>query len=139
MASPNGLTIKNGRVYFTNVLALDAKYNCIGTSRNKNMTYVDVLNFTAQVRLIIKAEPNSTALGFTVYMAEIVEMIFEQVNQFRVTNLQLAYFKASQVLDQLRGTKLFGTGFPIVPLQVPSSLVLDNYDAVVYFDKSQRA
>jgi hypothetical protein len=74
-------------VYYTNVLAFDAKYNCLGTTRNKNMTYVDVLNFTAQVRLIIKADPTHSALAFTVFATEIVEMTFQPINQYKVINL----------------------------------------------------
>jgi hypothetical protein len=43
-------------------------------------------------------------------------MKFKPVGQFYVGDVDLAMFKANEVIKNLKGTKVFGTGFPIIPL-----------------------
>ncbi len=66
IASPNNLVIKHGRETARNVLQLDVTYNCVVKTRNKNIAPIDVLNFTAQVRLFIKPQAEKITLDFSI-------------------------------------------------------------------------
>jgi hypothetical protein len=39
-------------------------------------------------------------------------MNFVPLDPYRVENLQLALFKATEIIRALKGMKIFGTGFP---------------------------
>lgn len=45
-----------------------------------------------------------------------MNMEFKPVGDFYVTNLNLALFKANEVLDRLKKNRVFGTGYPLIPL-----------------------
>lgn len=123
LASPNNLKIYHGRDTYRNILAMDVTYNCIGQTRNKNIQYVDVLNFTADVKLFIRPAAEKTHLTFTIAEAEVMNMEFKPAGQFYVTNINLALFKANQVLQKLRGLHVFGTGFPSLAREYPATEV----------------
>ncbi len=61
-------------------------------------------------------------------------MSFTPVNGFIVTNMNLALFKASQVLQKNLNWRVFGSGFPSLPRQSPKTRV--DQDSVIYYDAS---
>ena len=63
-------------------------------------------------------------------------MSFEPVGDFHVSNINLAMFKANQILHKLKGVKVFGTGFPSLPREFPKTEVTEDY--VIYYDGSHK-
>jgi hypothetical protein len=51
-----------------------------------------------------------------------------------VTNIALATYKANQVLHKLIGTTTFGTGYPILPRELPKTRVDTDY--AFFYDAS---
>jgi hypothetical protein len=45
-------------------------------------------------------------------------------------------FKANEVLRKLRGIKVFGSGFPSLPRELPATEVTDDY--TIFYDNSQK-
>ena len=56
------------------------------------------------------------------------------MNGFIVTNMNLALFKASQVLQKNLNWRVFGSGYPSLPRQSPITRV--DADTVIYYDAS---
>jgi len=73
-------------------------------------------------------------LDFQIVDAEVMSLSFTPVNGFIVTNMNLALFKASQVLKKNLNWNVFGSGFPSLPRQSPKTRV--NNDSVIYYDAS---
>jgi hypothetical protein len=63
-----------------------------------------------------------------------MSLSFTPVNAFIVTNMNLALFKASQVLKKNLNWKVFGSGFPSLPRQTPMTRV--DSTQVIYYDTS---
>ena len=61
-------------------------------------------------------------------------MSFKPVGDFYVNNLNLAMFKVDQILQKLKGQRVFGTGFPSIAREYPKTEVGEDY--VVYYDGS---
>lgn len=95
---------------------------------------MDILQFIAETRIYIKAFADKKTLNFQVLDADVMSLSFTPVNNFIVTNMNLALFKASQVLKKNIGSSVFGTGFPSLSRQSPVTRV-DN-DSVIYYDSS---
>lgn len=53
-ASADRLKIRHGRDSHRNVLELDVTYACTAKTRDRNYQYVDVLNFSADVKFFIE-------------------------------------------------------------------------------------
>lgn len=92
------------------------------------------MNFSADVRFFIEARADKIELDFTIVDAEAVNLNFKPVGSYFVGNINLALFKANQVLHKLKGTKVFGTGFPSLAREAPGTEVTQDY--VVYYDLS---
>lgn len=50
-------------------------------------------------------------------------MEFRPVGSYFVTNINLALFKAHEVMKKMVGSKVFGTGFPSLAKEHPSTEV----------------
>lgn len=57
---------------------------------------------------------------------------FEPVGSYYVNNLNLAMFKASQLLAKLQKTPVFGNGYPLNYKEYPKTEVRESF--VVYYD-----
>ena len=82
-----------------------------------------MLKFNAGVKLYIKVEAKQVHLDFTIVGTEMVNLNFEAAGQYVVNNMELAKFKANKILDQLKNTRTFGSGFPTVVRDIPKTLV----------------
>ncbi len=100
----------------------------------KTAESLDILQFIAETRFYIKAGADKLALNFEIVEAEVMSLSFTPVNAFIVTNMNLALFKASQVLKKNLNWKVFGSGFPSLPRQTPKTRVDSNQ--VMYYDTS---
>jgi hypothetical protein len=63
-----------------------------------------------------------------------MNLSFQPVGNYFVSNLNLAMFKANSVLRRLANTYTFGTGFPTIPRETPRTKVSRDY--VLYYDSS---
>lgn len=61
-------------------------------------------------------------------------MTFSPVDNFYVSNLNLAMFKADQVIKKNLKHRVFGCGFPSLPRESPRTRV--DHDYVIYYDAS---
>ena len=135
-ASADRLLIRHGRDTRSNILTLDVSYTCTAKTRNKTASSVDVLNFAADVKFFIEPKADKIALDFSIQDAEVLNLTFKPVGQYYVGNINLALFKVNEILKKLRGTKVFGTGFPTLARELPFSEVTETY--VIYSDRSHR-
>lgn len=71
-------------------------------------------------------------MNFEITDATVKSLSFTPVNNFFVTNLNLAFFKAEQVLKKNIGQKVFGTGFPTIPMQFPKTSL--DREKVMFYD-----
>lgn len=63
-----------------------------------------------------------------------MSLSFKPVNNFIVTNMNLALFKATQILKKNLNWRVFGSGFPSLARQSPKTRV--DKDSVIYYDAS---
>jgi hypothetical protein len=63
-----------------------------------------------------------------------MSLSFTPVNGFFVTNMNLALFKATEVLKKNLNWRVFGSGFPSLPRQTPMTRV--DASQVIYYDSS---
>ena len=70
------------------------------------------MKFTASTRLYIAASLTTKTLSFKISEAQIDDLSFEPVDKYVVKNIELAEFKATQVLKKVENSNVFGTGFP---------------------------
>lgn len=76
-------------------------------------------------------------MGFKIMFGDILNLSFEPVGQYYVNNIKLAMFKAVSVLNNIKNTYTFGTGFPSLPRALPKAQVEENL--VLYYDSSSFA
>lgn len=133
-ASADKLSIRHSRDLHNNLYVVDVSYTCTAKTRDRTYKYVDVLNFMADVRFYVEAKADKVTLDFTIVDAEAINMDFKPAGSYYVGNINLALFKTNQVLSKLKGTKVFGSGFPTLAREVPSTEVSQDY--VVYFDQA---
>ncbi len=93
---------------------------------------MDILQFIAQTKFYIRAYADKLALNFDLHEADVLSLSFTPVNSFIVTNMNLALFKANQVIQKHLKSKLFGSGFPSIPRASPKTRVDTNY--TIYYD-----
>jgi len=55
-ASPDRLSIRHSRDLHNNLYVLDVTYTCTAKTRDRTYKYIDVLNFSADVRFYIEAK-----------------------------------------------------------------------------------
>ena len=60
--------------------------------------------------------------------------MFKQVGNYVVTDLKLAEFKVNMALRSLVGYKVFGSGYPVWPRDLPSIWIKDDY--ILIYDSS---
>ena len=53
--------------------------------------------------------------------------MFKSIEGFVINNTNLAAFKINQVLNNLKGLRTFGTGFPTWPRDHPNIWISDNF------------
>ncbi len=92
------------------------------------------MQFIAETKFYIKAEADKLHLNFEIVDTEVLSLSFTPVNYFIVTNMDLALFKATQVLKKNLHTRVFGSQFPSLPRQSPRTRV--DKDSVIYYDAS---
>jgi hypothetical protein len=63
-----------------------------------------------------------------------MSLSFTPVNGFIVTNMNLALFKATEVLKKNLNWRVFGSGFPSLPRDMPLTRV--DATQVIYYDSS---
>lgn len=51
-------------------------------------------------------------------------------------NINLAMFKVNQILQKLKGVKVFGSGFPTLAREYPKTEITEDY--VIYYDGSHK-
>ena len=73
-------------------------------------------------------------LNLEVARAEVINANFYSAGDFYVNNLDLAMFKMDEVLKKLHKNKVFGDGFPILPLENPKVSMNENY--TLFYDPS---
>ncbi len=73
-ASPNNLSIKHGRDFRNNVLVLSISYTCTAKTRDRNLKYIDVLNFNADVRYLIQPKAEKVTLDFSIVGVDLVNL-----------------------------------------------------------------
>ena len=122
-ASKNNLVLKSEREFNSNTYSLAIEYNCSMKTTTKTAESLDILQFIAETKLYIRAGADKLALNFEIIEAEVMSLSFTPVNAFIVTNMNLALFKASQVLKKNLNWKVFGSGFPSLPRQTPMTRV----------------
>jgi hypothetical protein len=88
------LSIKHGRETRNNILVLSVTYACTAKTRDRSLKYVDILNFTSDVKLMIEPKAEARSITFKVQDIDIVNMEFRPVGQYYVQNINLAMFKA---------------------------------------------
>jgi hypothetical protein len=141
VAQSDNLVIKHEIEAPKNVLSLFVTYECKARSKSKSGLDVDVLDFQSHIVFFIKLDANHKSLLFTIDDIKIIDMHFRTVGQFYVGDVDLAQFKTMEVLKNLKGAQVFGTGFPIIPLEYPNVEVLGYVEScdgkcILYSDKS---
>ena len=111
---------------------MDIDYNCTVRTIDKSGETLDILQFVAITRSFIKASADKLALNFQIVDADVLALSFTPVNNFVVTNMMLALFKATKVLKKNLNWKVFGTGFPSLPRKNPMTKV--DKDSVIYYE-----
>lgn len=133
-AQKQGLKLLSTREFETNSYALDVKYACGIFTSNTQQVNVQVAKFTANIKFYFSAAAGTHSLTFKMINAEVMNMSFDPVDPYYVTNTPLAIFKATQMLKLLRNTNVFGTGFPTIVRHLPQTKV--EKDWVIYYDTS---
>lgn len=136
-AQKTGLRFFASREFEANSFTLDVTYNCSLKGTNKDGVVAPVLKFRSANKVYIKAEATTRTLSFKIFFAEILNMSFEPVGSYFVSNINLAMFKANSVLKSLFNTYTFGTGFPTIPRENPKVRVDAN--ETLYYDSSHFA
>lgn len=136
-AQKTGLRFFSSREFEDNSFTLDVTYNCSLKATNKEGASAAVLKFRSVNKIYIKAEVTTKTLAFKIFFAEILNMSFEPVGSFFVSNINLAMFKANSVLKSLFNTYTFGTGFPTITRETPKVRVDAN--ETLYYDPSHLA
>lgn len=70
------------------------------------------MRFTASTRLYIHASATTRTLSFKIKEAQLDDLSFDTVGKYVVKNIDLAKFKATQVLKKIENSHTFGTDFP---------------------------
>lgn len=101
---------------------------------NKEGSTAQVLKFKSNVKIYITAAAEAHTLSFKISEAEVLNLTFEPVGSYFVSNIKLAMFKANSVIRSILNTYTFGTGFPTLTRLAPNTKVEDNF--VLYYDRS---
>jgi len=133
-ASKNNLVLKSSRDYNSNTFSLKIDYNCSVKTTTKTAETLDILQFVAETRFYIEASSDKLALNFKIVEAEVLSLAFTPVNYFIVTNMNLALFKATEVIKKNLNWRVFGSDFPSLPRQSPKTRVDEN--STIYWDAS---
>ena len=76
-------------------------------------------------------------MNFEIVEADVTSLTFTPVNNYIVSNMNLALFKATQVIKKNLNWKVFGSGYSTLPRQSPRTRV--DKDQVIYWDASATA
>jgi hypothetical protein len=133
-AQKEGMRFFSSREFDANSYTLEVTYNCSLKGTNKEGSTAQVLKFKANSKLAIKAEATTHTLTFKIIEAELLNLSFEPVGSYFVSNIQLAMFKANSVIKNIKDTFTFGTGFPTIVREMPKTRV--DQEQVLYYDTS---
>lgn len=92
------------------------------------------MKFTVNTRLYIAAAATTKTLTFKIVKASLDDISFETVGKYTVRNLELATYRASQILKSVENTMTFGTNFPSPTKEFPKTRV--DRDWVFFYDNS---
>jgi hypothetical protein len=134
VAQKDNLRFYSSREFDSNTYALHVDYKCSLKGLNSSGIYAEVVKFTASTRLSIVATATASTLSFKIFKATIDDLSFQTVGKYTVNNLDLAEYRATQILSKVENTFTFGTGFPTIPRELPKTRV--DQDWVFYYDNS---
>lgn len=83
----------------------------------------------------MRVSAEKTSLTFTLISAKVLNLSFDPVGIFYVNNVNLALFKANEMMKRIVNSTVFGTGYATVPRALPRTKV--ELDYVIYYDSSQ--
>lgn len=109
-------------------------YNCSLKGTNKDGSTVEILRFKSVSKIYIKAGITTKTLTFKIIYGDIINLTFEPVGSYFVSNINLAMFKANSIMNRLKDTYTFGTGYPTIIRELPKTVVEKDY--VFYYDSS---
>lgn len=133
-AQKEGLRIYASREFKANEYTLDVTYKCSMRATNNQGSETTILKFTSNNKFYINAEATTKTLSFKIILAEVLNLSFEPVGSFFVSNIPLALYKVNQAMKKLANTFVFGTDFPTVPRDLPKTTVSKDY--ILYYDAS---
>jgi hypothetical protein len=119
IAQKQGLRFLSTRDFESNSYTLDVTYNCSLKGTNKEGSTVEIMRFRSVNKIYIKAGVTTKSLTFKIIYADIINLSFEPVGSFFVSNINLAMFKANSVMKGLMNTETFGTGYPTIHRDLP--------------------
>jgi hypothetical protein len=122
------------REFEANTYALEATYKCTVQGTNSQGSTTEVLKFTVNTRLYIEAAATTKTLSFKIVNATLDDISFDTVGKYNVRNVELATYRASQILKSVENTMTFGTNFPSPTREFPKTRV--DRDYVFYYDNS---
>lgn len=111
---------------------LDVSYNCSLQGTNKDGSVAEIMRFKSTNRIYIKVEVTTRTLNFRIIYADILNLSFQPVGSYVVSNMNLAMFKAKSIINKVTNTYTFGTGFPTIVRELPKAKV--EQDVVLYYD-----
>lgn len=138
-ASKDGLKIGTSRDVVGNILVAEVTYECSAYTRKADLQNVTVLNFTANAKIEILVKAGKNSLEFSISQAKVSSPTFSPAGDYYVNNIPLATFKINEVLSKLKGTKVFGTGFPTLHHEYPATSIDSSNGYVIYYDGSHSA
>jgi hypothetical protein len=118
-AQKEGMRFFSSREFDANSYTLEVTYNCSLKGTNKEGS---------------TAQATTHTLTFKIIEAELLNLSFEPVGSYFVSNIQLAMFKANSVIKNIKDTFTFGTGFPTIVREMPKTRV--DQEQVLYYDTS---
>lgn len=95
-----------------------------------------MLKFQTSVRLSILAGVETSTLTFQIVDSQANHLKYEYVNNYFVTNIELAKEKVNAALRSLKNTFTFGTGFPTLIRKMPKAKLEANH--ILYYEGSTK-
>lgn len=113
-------------------LSVNLDFKC--RLNTNDMTGTQIADFEVATNFRVKVTPQYESLEFT-----IIDVIgiphFNSVGGYIVEDIEQAKWKVNMALRSLRGMRVFGSGFPIWPRDLPDIRIFDDH--LFVYDESQ--
>jgi hypothetical protein len=119
--------------YSDDAIQVNINYTCLIETNDTARTRLADFSLSTNIRVNIVAKYETLELN--ILKATGIPS-FNPVGQYVVTDADLGMFKIERALTALTGYRVFGSGYPIWPRDLPSIWIRDQY-ALIY-DESQK-